>query len=303
MKYKGTKLLLDNFREVLKGFSIDIQDVVRSAILDDVDVSNYIDICNPYKLDQIRLCLKEGIDTTYFTFSGEMLYSIRKMYAQDADISPLKIYQGTSLSEEHYQYLLNWVKDSVDTQGINLTTISKKLLPMYDKGFRQGIQMAKYSSIRDEEYLASCFQIEKRGIDVTELAKSASNNNRFCMSRILRMMKNTNLTVKQMNHLAKLSAGCSYDRFDSMCSMVLNNIPVEPWLERKKQKVDGVVHSEFVIEDSVLNVALRAYKDGLNPEEFLKVTNKEDAESLYNKLKLAKEAKVSGRFIKKQKKE
>ena len=34
MKYKGIILILDNFRSVLKEYSVDIQDVVRSAILD-----------------------------------------------------------------------------------------------------------------------------------------------------------------------------------------------------------------------------------------------------------------------------
>ena len=36
MKYKGTTLVLDNFRTVLKDFSVDVQDVVRSALLDNV---------------------------------------------------------------------------------------------------------------------------------------------------------------------------------------------------------------------------------------------------------------------------
>ena len=42
MYFKGKKLLLDNFRDVLKNYSLDIQDVVRSCILDDIDVEKYI---------------------------------------------------------------------------------------------------------------------------------------------------------------------------------------------------------------------------------------------------------------------
>lgn len=45
LNFKGTNLILDNFRTVLRDYSIDVQDVVRSAILDDVDVADYIEIC------------------------------------------------------------------------------------------------------------------------------------------------------------------------------------------------------------------------------------------------------------------
>lgn len=60
MEYRNQVLLLDNFRSILSSFSLDVQDVVRSAILDGVDLNPYIERFreDPYKLDQIRLGLK-----------------------------------------------------------------------------------------------------------------------------------------------------------------------------------------------------------------------------------------------------
>ena len=76
MVVKGKTLILDNFRKILSNYTVDIQDVVRSAILDGVDISKYIDVCkdNPYRLEQIRLSIKEGLDESLFNLSGDLLY-------------------------------------------------------------------------------------------------------------------------------------------------------------------------------------------------------------------------------------
>ena len=74
IKFKGELLVLDNFRVVLKNYSLDVQDIVRSAILDGLDISEYISQYknDPYKLDQIRLELKEGLNTSLFSVSGRI---------------------------------------------------------------------------------------------------------------------------------------------------------------------------------------------------------------------------------------
>ena len=61
MYLNSRRVTLDNISEVLVGYSLDIQDEVRSMILDGLDLSEWVSVCreNPYRLNQIRLAVKE----------------------------------------------------------------------------------------------------------------------------------------------------------------------------------------------------------------------------------------------------
>ena len=112
MYYKGKKLILDNFRNVLSSYSVDIQDIVRSAILDDIDISDYIDVCktNPYLLDQIRLSIKDGLSASYLKIGdAEILYSIRQLNGL-LDLKPLENQlKNNILSSDHIHYIIKWI--------------------------------------------------------------------------------------------------------------------------------------------------------------------------------------------------
>ena len=60
MYLNSRRVTLDNISEVLAGYSLDIQDEVRSMILDGLDLSEWVSVCrdNPYLLNQIRLAVK-----------------------------------------------------------------------------------------------------------------------------------------------------------------------------------------------------------------------------------------------------
>ena len=45
MEWNGRKIILDNLREELSAYSVDIQDVVRSAILDGIELGSYVEEC------------------------------------------------------------------------------------------------------------------------------------------------------------------------------------------------------------------------------------------------------------------
>jgi hypothetical protein len=181
MKFKGTVLLLDNFRSVLSDYSLDIQDVVRSAILDGVDISHYIPLCaeDPYKLDQVRLALKERIPFSDFNvFGGDHLYAIRQLIRKGYNVEPI-VSQITSgrLSEEYVGYLLSWVSKGIDVRGIKLSLIPKKMLEIFDMHISQGRDIRPFinGQVYSQEYILYCMSIQSTGKDISVFASKKWN--------------------------------------------------------------------------------------------------------------------------------
>lgn len=169
MKYNGVKLILDNFRSLLFDMSVDVQDVVRSAILDGVDISEYIVPCrdNPYKLDQIRLAIKDELpDGLIGTTSGEMLYQLRRLKQRGIDLTGVEsqLVNG-ALSDEYMEYMINWVCDGINVGGLNIAIIPKNLLDTFDYGLRSGFDMSPFNTGYSyaPEYIKLCLMISKNG--------------------------------------------------------------------------------------------------------------------------------------------
>lgn len=176
MNCRGEKVLLDNFRKLYSEYSIDVQDVIRSAILDDVDIAEFVNSCrdNPYRLDQIRLALKENITGGILSIgNGETIREIRNMRAVGVDISEIsRQLENASLSEKHISYLLKWVRAGYDTSDIDVSIVPKKLLEAFDYGLMQSRKMGKYSKCCSGDYILSCLRIEGYNKDVGFLLKS-----------------------------------------------------------------------------------------------------------------------------------
>lgn len=176
MKYKGKLLILDNFRSVLSEYEVDVQDVVRSAILDGLDVLDYIEVCreNAYKLDQIRLSMKEDIpDVLFNSMSGEQLYIIRKLKSKNYNIEPIitQVKVGR-LSGCYLDFLISWVTKGIDITGLKISTIPKKMLEIFDMHLCQGRDMRPFNNgkIYSKEYILYCMSIQEKGRDITRFA-------------------------------------------------------------------------------------------------------------------------------------
>lgn len=177
MRYKGTKLLLENFRSVLSGYSVDIQDVVRSAILDDVDISDWIEKCsdNPYRLDQIRLGMKEEIDKGYFEYkSGEVLRGIRGLIARGINLSPILRYNKGELSDRCFLYLIVWCKEGINFSMYDFSIVPDYQLDFYDFALRRGINIKSFNSGRQyrADYIDECIKIIGNGCEIEKFASA-----------------------------------------------------------------------------------------------------------------------------------
>lgn len=172
MVVNGVKLLLDNFRLELSNYSVDIQDIVRSAILDDIDISEYLGSCkdSPFKLDQIRLGLKESLPEVYFKFSGQTIYSIRSLRRRDIDTSSVER-QASNLSDTHMGYLLRWVERGYSVSDIDMAIVPESMLNVFEYGLQNGFDMLEFNNgqVYSERYIRSCLKIKKFGKPITVL--------------------------------------------------------------------------------------------------------------------------------------
>ena len=171
MVFRGERLMMDNFRTVLKDYPIDIQDIVRSAILDMVDISKYIDPCkdNPFRLDQIRLGLKEGLNPKYFTYNrGDIIYGIRKLTNQGVNLSPLTKYKDSDLTKIYLWFIIQWCKEGYNISNLDLTIVPEYLLGTFNEGLKSGVDMSVFNNgiQYPVRYLEDCIHIKSEGLDV-----------------------------------------------------------------------------------------------------------------------------------------
>lgn len=172
MEYRGKTLLLDNFRTVLKDYSLDVQDVVRSAILDGVDISEYIGACrrSAYRLDQIRLGIKESLPSIFYSIkNGEILYRIRQLRNGGKDVLCLgnALKKGTG-GEESLLLLISWVEKEYDIDNIDVSIIPQNMIKSFEYGLQKGFDMKPFNDGRfyPSDYVRACLAIQANGRDI-----------------------------------------------------------------------------------------------------------------------------------------
>lgn len=290
MKFKGKDLILDNFRQVLSEYTVDVQDVVRSAILDNVDITKYIDSSSPYKLDQIRLAMKEGLNSTFYSVSGEMLYQIRRMAKEGLNLQPLEKQLKSNLSEEHTEYVVKWVLEGVNFSKINIALVPKRLLAIYDRGLRAGVDMSKFSKIQklvSPKYIDACVTLERAGKNTDFLCKVV-----WSTDVVEYLQKQADISKQNWKCIENnIFPFDPIDRVSLLVSMIRNNIDIS-----KMQVTEG---KDYIYNVECLQLILEGYRENIDIEKLMEKTDPEEMESVLAELKLKKEIKVSGRLMKK----
>ena len=291
MLYKGKKLILDSFRTVLSDYSIDVQDVVRSAILDDVDISSYIPSCkdNPYRLDQIRLCIKEGMpDEILRLYNGSAIYQIRTLKADGVDLTPVvKQLSRGNLQDTYLLYLLGWIKDGLNISKLNIAIIPQQLLPTFDYGLRCGFDMSKYNNGRSysPQYISLLLQIEKSKKSVSSLL---SGEWALDILEILSSFSKTS-DSRWENLISNIDSKISKGRLEKLIS-----------LEKQGIDVSGVqrrLNGNYVLSDKCLDLILQAYSRRLNYKLLIEqATSEEDMQDMIDRMEVANRMRVGGRL-------
>lgn len=291
MLYKGKKLILDSFRTVLSDYSIDVQDVVRSAILDDVDISSYIPSCkdNPYRLDQIRLCIKEGMpDEILRLYNGSAIYQIRTLKADGVDLTPVvKQLSRGNLQDTYLLYLLGWIKDGLNISKLNIAIIPRQLLPTFDYGLRCGFDMSKYNNGRSysPQYISLLLQIEKNRKSVSSLL---SGEWALDILEVLSSFSKTS-DSRWENLISHIDSKISKGRLEKLISLEKQGIDVSG-VQRK-------LNGNYVLSDKCLDLILQAYSRRLNYKLLIEqATSEEDMQDMMDRMEVANRTRVGGRI-------
>lgn len=288
MKYKGKELVLDNFRKELNGYSLDVQDVVRSAILDGKDISMYIEQCknSAYRLDQIRLGMKEGISSVFFEVrSGELIYRIRQLIDRGKDLSRLEwqIKKGV-VTEENLGTLVSWLEKDYVISDLDISIIPKSMLGIFDYGLSKGFNMSMFNNGRvyTSEYVRLCLTLMENSKDPFQFIEG----------------KLWDISV--MKALVGYSKSADAEKWGNLLKFVSAETPKG----KVKQLIRCVNNSMSIKElgkpewsEGAIDIVLKALSEGLDFKSLISVGPEADAVVVkYNELSLrkTKEHRVGG---------
>lgn len=290
MIYENDKLILDNFRTVLKDYSVDVQDVVRSAILDGVDITKYIESCknNAYRLDQIRLGMKENLEEIFLNIkNGDSIYKIRKLKERGVSLSGIQsqIRQGV-LNEESLNKLISWVELGYNIENINISIIPKSLFEVFEQGFQKGFDMKIFNDGRNYKpmYVRYCLVIMANRKDIHPfLADRLWSED--CIKQ-LAVFSKIRSQEKWSTLIKHITPNISSDKLDVLISCVKNGINISI-LSGDDWTTQGI---RFI---------LKAFENNLDYNSLINVGPDEDTIlTKLNEILLNKNKRVSGRLRK-----
>lgn len=147
-RYGGRFVALDNYKQFFEECSPDVLDEIRSAVLDDTDISQYIDACgdDSYLLGQIRIAIREHIPEDYLDtrLTGKTIYNVRQGIANGRDMSAILWYitpQKLKVEKEIIQMLSDFCLLGTDISRVDFTLVPKNLVPIFCKGLYKGYPM------------------------------------------------------------------------------------------------------------------------------------------------------------------
>lgn len=293
MIFDGKVLILDNFRIVLREYSVDVQDIVRSAILDDIDISEYITQCkdNPYRLEQIRLAMKDNIDSDFLEISsGGLLYRIRCMCKKSIDISLFKRYIN-SVNAETLGYLLSWMEEGLPISNLQVSRIPMDMLSVFDYGIRKGYDMSEFNNGKSypEDRVRVLLKMQANNkkitrfltddwkLDVLSLLSNFSSKDQKVWDKLLKYIEPT----------------ISMARLEPLVKCVSEGIPIK---DINSKSEDG----RYIYELGCIEIFYKGCIHSLDRRELLRETSERGMREVYEELYLEKQKhqNISGRLRK-----
>lgn len=171
MRYNDIEVTLTNYKSIFEGYLPEVQDEIRSAIMDNTPIGMYIDECSKdaYKLGQIRCAMREFIDPEYIDviMSGTTIFYIRMGMFAKVDMSGILQYIGV-LSENHLEKVAQLCYIGIDISKMDFTRINDKIFDIVCKGLIQKYPMWLLQDIKvnDEGYVKLLMQGLRLGFDI-----------------------------------------------------------------------------------------------------------------------------------------
>lgn len=259
MYFDNRKVTLDSYLDIFKDFSLDIQDEVRSMILDNIDLTEFIYPCkdNPYRLNQIRLAYKEGISSEYFRIdSGKILYKIRQFISETEDSSILLPYITRGFSDSEWDYIIEWATKGYLDSRLNLHITPFSMWSSLDVGLKLGLPMWIFTNGKSysNKFIESMIKILSNGYSVKRyltgdwsisvIEKIAAYSYRRWFSRIEPFLYDM----------------ISYNFIFLVGELISKHAPVEKYMQLAKDDATGELY--YLYTSYHLEFLLEAYEKG-----------------------------------------
>lgn len=289
MIWQGNVVNLSNYNRIFKSYSKEVQEVIRGALFDCTEITDYIDRFknDPYMLWQVKLAIDENLDTEWFAIcpDGVSLAKVREMSNRGINMKPLmKLLNGTKLSGVYFKYILKWYHKGIYLGKYNFSILPEGLLEVFDYGISLGAPMHLFNNgvCFEYGYVLSCLKILSNGKDISKFLDG-------------------DWDLANISLLAEYSKTKYYDKFIDYIQKTVTPSILEEIYECAKSGLPirevTVVDTDGLYVFSKIHIALAreafykklAYKKILQPGISIS-----EATSILNELELAKGKRLSG---------
>ena len=146
--YKKNTVTLNNYQDMFYSCTPDILDEIRSAVLDDTQIGNFIDRClnDSYKLGQIRMALRELVPLKYIStdMTGRTIYMIRQCVMGNYNLDPILQYMKEdtiTINDTTFEKLLEYIYLGADITKVDFNYVSVDLVDTICKGLLNNYPM------------------------------------------------------------------------------------------------------------------------------------------------------------------
>lgn len=291
MIWQSKKVNLNNYNEVFKDYTVDVREVIRSAILDDTDIAKYIRCYrdDAFMLWQIKLAIDEGVNPRWFSATSRFttIKKIRQLKYKGINVdSVLPYIEGNALTETCIEYILKWFERGVVLEKYDFSILPNALLDVFDYGvglrypmyiFNNGVQYT-------DEYIRLCLKIL---------------SNKKQISKFL----NGDWDIANLSLLAKYSSTKYYDILVEYVSVSITPSILEGLYECCRIGIplervaivdeDGI----YIYSREFIELIISAFTNKYDYTKLLGASMSE-AYCIYSELELESSRKLSGRFRK-----
>jgi len=170
MIWEGNIVSLSNYEKVFCGYPKDTLEVIRSALFDCTPIEDYIKRFSndSYMLWQVKLCLDEGVDESWFDIcpNGSTLGRVRELVARGINVNPLaETLEGSNLSGDYFDYIIKWYEKGIYLGNYNFSILPADLLAVFDYGLSLGYPMHLFNNGKHfkYEYVLACLRLLSNG--------------------------------------------------------------------------------------------------------------------------------------------
>lgn len=232
MYWNGQRVTSLNYKDIFseqRGFSEDVRDEVRSALLDNIDISPIIEKYGktvPDYIREVRLSTKVGIPKKYLRGikNPKTLGYLRRLWERNVDVSPFDTYLGMGLAETAEVTALSLIESSHDISKYDFSIIPEELLPFYKEGVLLQKPIYLFNQLLPRvtpEYVREVLVLREKNVPVEEFLEEV------WPIQTLKVLNKTNSPEDIEELLTYIYSTYPSELVESLMEIQANNLPLE----------------------------------------------------------------------------